>query len=162
MGASPTNADQLVLRVCRVLARHDPRLNDWSATKRGADLRLEFSLGDARFGLLVQPATVDRAWARTPSLAFSIQTLGDAPIAMAAVEPWLRQLVELVGRSDDGTLTLSEPPAASGADHARPPSFDDVTHTRRVSFPSRAWICHSASCWWLEQSSRWIVSVEAS
>ena len=120
MGASPTNADQLVLRVCRVLARHDPRLNDWSATKRGADLRLEFSLGDARFGLLVQPATVERAWARTPSLAFSIQTLGDAPIAMAAVEPWLRQLVELVGRSDDGTLTLSEPPAASGADHARP------------------------------------------
>lgn len=49
-----------------------------------------------------------------------------------------------------------------GLAHVSPRSAELVTHTRRDSRPSLAWICHSASRQWLEQRRSQIVPVCAS
>ena len=112
MQASGTSADQRVVRVCRALARHDSRLDDWSIEKQGHDLRVEFRIGNDRVRVLVQEASADRAWARTASLAFSIQPVESEAVRMGVVEPFLRQFVQLVDRADHGQLVLARPPEA--------------------------------------------------
>jgi coproporphyrinogen III oxidase-like Fe-S oxidoreductase len=123
--AGGSSAERLIQRVCRALERHDSRLHGWRWHKRGLDLVIEFDLVGGAAVLLVQPADVERAWCRSPSLAFSIHSDDAIASQDPGTESFLQQFVSLIRRSDSGDLQLNAAPREHRVESSGSASSDE-------------------------------------